>query len=493
MNVAERTKDGAAARQALRPAAVRGRVSYNASTRVVGRAAGALITLEALRLTTHYFGASRWGAVVAASAFANVFVTLCDFGLSRVVSREVAARSGDAGAVYGAGLIGGMLVSVGSAALMTSAVFVAYAGRPELRHLSLILVLSLPPNAFWLLSGSVLTARARNDVRGVVDVVSSGFLVAAAGATVALALAASGYVWLTVVADCLTAAVGMTLARRHVRADLRPGAPLVLPLLRRAAPIGASQALAGLATQLDVVVLSMVASASSVGAFGVGFQLAIFGAAVPALLTAAMLPKFVDASPERQQRLMQAAVDTLVLVAAFIPLLALVFARPVLLLLAGRGFAGGAASLVVMSCYAALMFPATAFVDGLIFLRAEADVLKAVVAGTVTNLVLAGSAIPLLGPVAAAASMTAGSAAFMVAGAVLFRRRAGFALSARRVRRVVSVAALLAASWLLARALAHVSPAESWAALPEMAGLAAIYLGLCTLPGVLRRLAAGRG
>jgi len=77
----------------------RARVSYNFSTRLVGRGAGAVITLVALRLTTHYFGPARWGAVVAASAFANLFVGLCDFGVTRIISREMAAKESDESAV----------------------------------------------------------------------------------------------------------------------------------------------------------------------------------------------------------------------------------------------------------------------------------------------------------------------------------------------------------------------------------------------------------
>ena len=90
---------------------LRPRVSYNASTRLIGCVAGAILSLVVLRLVTHDFGPVRWGEVVAASAFANLFVSVCDFGLTRIVSREMATPNADGPAIYGGGLLAGLLVS----------------------------------------------------------------------------------------------------------------------------------------------------------------------------------------------------------------------------------------------------------------------------------------------------------------------------------------------------------------------------------------------
>jgi O-antigen/teichoic acid export membrane protein len=466
-------------------------VSYNASTRLVGRGAGALISIVALRLTTHYFGPARWGAVVAASAFANLFVGLCDFGVTRIVSREIAAEASDAQAVYGAGLIGGMLVSVVSMAVMTAAALIVYMHRPELRTFSLILVLSLPPNAFWVISGAVLIAKARNDVRGVIDAASSLFLLAAAGTTVAAVLAAGGYLWLTVLADASTALLGLGLARRHLRADFRSGARKVKSILVKAAPIGTSQALSGIAIQTDVVLLSLFASASTLGKFGVAFQMAIFGAALPPILTAAILPKFVDAPRERQQRLIQRAFDTLILVAAAIPLLALLFAKGVILAIAGRSFAGGTTPLIILSCFAALSFPATLFVDSLLYVRAEAAVLRTIVAGTVANLVSAAVTIPLFGADAAALVMAGSSAVVVACGAYLFHRRSGLSISLWRATSFVTVAIVLGGIYTALHIWEKFDTSSGWLMLPEIAVLTVIYLSLSAAAGATRLLREG--
>jgi O-antigen/teichoic acid export membrane protein len=273
-----------------------------------------------LRIVTHDFGPVRWGEVVAASALANLFVGLCDFGLTRIVSREMATPGANQRAVYGGGLLAGLIVSSVAMALMTAAVFAVYADRPQLRALSLVLVVSLPPNAIWVISGAALISRARNDARGVIDVTSSLFLLGAAGATVAAALGLAGYLWLTVATDVATAVLGLGIAHHYVRADFRSGRRRVRELIHRATPLGISQAVTSVAYQVDVVLLSLLAPLAAVGTFGVALQLTVFGTAIPPMLTAAILPKFVDASPERQQLLAQRAFDVLASGGAALPL-----------------------------------------------------------------------------------------------------------------------------------------------------------------------------
>jgi O-antigen/teichoic acid export membrane protein len=454
---------------------LRTRVSYNASTRLIGRVAGAVLSLVALRIITHDFGPVRWGEVVAASAFANLFVGLCDFGLTRIVSREMATPGADEPAIYGGGLLAGLIVSLVAMAVMTTADFAVYAAHPHLRTLTLVLVASLPPNAAWVISGAVLIARARNDARGVIDVTSSLFLLGAAGATVAAALGVAGYLWLTVAADGATAMLGLGIARHYVRADFRSGRHRVAHLLQRAAPLGVSQAVMSVAVQVDVVLLSLLVPLSTVGTFGLALQLAVFGTAIPPMLTAAILPKFIDGSFERRRRLAQRAFDVLTSGGAALPLAAIIFARPVVLLIAGRGFASGATPLILLSCYAALACPAAVFVDGLVYLGAERAVLRITLLASVTVLAVAGATIPFFGGTAAAVALIAGSVVVVVWGAAAFRQTAGFGVSVAKSARFMLVSALLIAIYVVLHLAAGYVPRGGWLVIPEMLALFAIY------------------
>jgi O-antigen/teichoic acid export membrane protein len=448
--------------------------------------AGAVLSLVALRIITHDFGAVRWGEVVAASAFANLFVGLCDFGLTRIVSREMATPGADESAIYGGGLLAGLIVSFVAMAVMTTADFAVYASHPHLRTLTLVLVVSLPPNAAWVISGAVLIARARNDARGVIDVTSSLFLLGAAGVTVAAALGVAGYLWLTIAADGATAVLGLGIARHYVRADFRSGRHRVRELIRRAAPLGTSQALMSVAVQVDVVLLSLLAPLATVGTFGVALQLAVFGTAIPSMLTAAILPKFIDGTSERRQGLAQRAFDVLTSAGAALPLAAIVFARPTMVLIGGRGFAGGATSLIVLSFYAALSCPAAVFIDGLVYLREEATVLRIILWATITILAVAACTTPFFAATGSAVALVIGTAVIVVWGAAAFRRAAGFSVSLAKTARFVLVSALLTAIYLVLHLTAGYAPRGGWRVIPEMILLLGIYGSLAF--GTSRRI-----
>jgi O-antigen/teichoic acid export membrane protein len=463
---------------------LRHRVSYNAVVRLGGRVAGALLALVALRLATRYFGPARWGLVVAASALANLFVGICDFGLLRIVSREIAADDADERSVYGAGLLAALAVSVVASGVMALACVFIFLKHPAIRSLALVLVLSIVPNALWAVSSAIFVGKARNDTRAIVDVASSLFLLGAAGATVAAALAASGYIWLTVLADAVTAVLSMGLARAYVRADFGSGRRQVARLLRLSAPLGLSQVLVSTYTQTEVVLLSLFVATGAVGEFGVAYQVALFGIAVPPMLTAAILPKFVDAPAERQLRLLQRSLDVLVATGAALPLFALVFARGVVLLVSGPKFIGATTPLVVLSCFAAITFPSAVFVDGLVYVRAERKVLQTTAIAMVANLVAAAAIIPFYGIDGAAVVMTGSALLVCVLAGAAFKRSATIWVSLRQPARYVAVAGVLTGAYWITHVVAGVHSSTGLAMIPEAAGLAVVYgLGVLAVGG----------
>ncbi|MGH9171770.1 MAG: polysaccharide biosynthesis C-terminal domain-containing protein [Acidimicrobiales bacterium] len=453
---------------------LRERVSYNAVLRVSGRTAGAILTVYALHLATHYFK-SKWGEIVAASALANFFAGICDFGVARIASRDLAAQRDMQSMTYGTALWAGVLASVVAMAVMVPAAVLIYWQHPVYRSLSLDLVLSLPPNALWVVSASVLVARARNDMRAIIDVVSSLLLLGATGAVVAASLSTAGYVWLTVLADALTAVLGLALARRYVRADLAHSRPGVPKMLRTAAPVGAGLLCYSLYMQGDVVLLALVAPSRIVGAFGVAFQVVVFGTTVPSMLTAAMLPKFMTGDLAARQRLAQRALDVLALVGAGVVLLGVIFARGVLVAIGGHGFASATASLAVLSGFAGIYFPLAVFLDGLVFVNAERDLLRVLAAVAALNLVAAAIVIPIFGAVGAAAVMTGSAVVQAVLSSVLFRRRSGLTLSVKRSCYFVVVAAVVLGLSELVHVVTGVSSSESWLLVPEVAAVAVVY------------------
>jgi len=423
---------------------------------------------------------------------ANLFVGVCDFGLLKVIAREIAADRPGERSVYGAGILGVLAVSVLASGVMAAACVVVYFDHPEIRSLSLVLVLSIVPNGFWVISSAAFVGKARNDARAVVDVLSSLFLVGAAGATVAASLATSGYVWLTVLADAATALLSMGLARLYLTADFRSGRHRVIALVRQAAPLGVSQVLVSTYTQTEVILLALFVTSRSVGEFGVAFQMVLFGIAVPPTLTAAILPKFVDAPADRQARLLQRSLDVLVAAGAALPLFALVFARGLILLVSGPKFLGATTALVVLACFATATFAATVFLDALVYVRAESKVLRATAITTVANLAAAAAVIPFYGIDGAAVVLLGSAVLVCVLAGLEFRRTSTVWVSLKQPVRYLCTAGLLAGACWLAHATTGVSASTGLVMIPEAIGLAVVYgAGVLAVGG--RRLVSERG
>ena len=219
-------------------------------------------------------------------------------------------------------------------------------------------------------------------------------------------------------------------------------------------------------------------------------QLAVFGTAIPPILTAAILPKFVGAAADRQQRLAQTAFEVLVFGGAALPLAAIVFARPSLTLIGGRGFAAGTTPLILLSFYAALSYPLSVFSDGLVYLRAEKAVLKIGLGTTVVVLAVAASTVPFFAANAAAVALDTGGVVALVWCATTFRRVAEFSISTTKCVRFVLVSGLLIAVYLVVHLTVGFAPRSGWRLLPEMLVLLSIYAVLSL--GTIRRVGGGR-
>ena len=289
----------------------------------------------------------------------------------------------------------------------------------------------------------------------------------------AAALGLVGYLWLTVAAEPRRGCWALvSRATMSVPTSGRVVSSLGVDRPSRAAWY--RQVSASVAVQVDVILLSLLAPLAAVGTFGVALQLAVFGTAIPPILTAAIPPKFVGAAADRQQRLAQAAFEVLVSGGAALPLVAIVFARSSLTLIGGTGFAGGTTPLILLSFYAALSYPLAVFRDCLVYLRAEKAVLKIGLGTTIVVLVVAASTVPFFAANAAAVALDAGGVVALVWGATTFRRVAGFGVSTAKCARFVLVSGLLIAVYLVVH-LAVGSPSQ-WLAPGPRNARAAQYL-----------------
>ena len=122
------------------------------------------------------------------------------------------------------------------------------------------------------------------------------------------------------------------------------------PLLREGLPIAGSQAALMMILRGDILLLSLLASATAVGLYGVPSKMFEVLGAIGAIYSGIMMPRFIEAM--RGGHLNSVAVGAFdgALIAAGSIILSLgLFAEPVLVLVAGSEFAPAAAALVLVS------------------------------------------------------------------------------------------------------------------------------------------------
>lgn len=459
----------------------RGRISYNALARLAGRSAGGLISLYALHLATHYFGPRRWGAVVAAIAFCSVFVALANVGVTQVLARDLAREGGDPAPLFGAGLVTtafGTLAVAGVAAGMDVGV---YAARPGAREVVFALLPIIPLNAWWSLSAAVLVARSRNDLRAVLDVLSSAALVggvlllrASRGTTVDYAL-------LSAAATGVTALAAYAMARRYVVPALRRGLRELRPLARRSIGFALGDAIGIAYGQLDTILVSLFTTASAVAWFGVGSQVAGFAMSIPGMLTAALIPRYMRSDRTKQRAVLQRALDVLLSAAAILPVLGVLFARGVLMALAGPTFLRGTTALALLVAASACTFPSILFAEALVLEGRQRQALRLSLAVLAVNLVGNLVAIPLAGIEGAALVLIVSEAAAWLLRARAVRNAVGYELSYRHGALAVVAAATTGGLYEAVRSLSGLPIPHGLALLPGGLGVVACYGALLVI------------
>jgi O-antigen/teichoic acid export membrane protein len=454
---------------------VRDRIGYNAVTRFVGRSAGALVSLVALRLAAHYFEPLGWGPIVTALAFASLFSTVADFGVSNLLSRDLARPDEETGTLFGGGLVGATVTSLTLTALAAALAAIAFHGRPTVFLLVALMLPTIPLSALFATVSAVLVARSRNDVRALFDVVSS--LIPLSGVLALIAEHAGGDAYAVVQSgtDLLMAAIALAVVIPMGRPAMRGGLRRAPGLLQSGLPLGLYQAIGVVYDQLDTLLVAAFLSVTDVAWFGLASQVAAFFSAVPSMVTVAAIPTFMRKETAGRRALVQQLAEVLTAVAVLVCVIGVLFAKEILVVIGGARY-------LEASTAAALLFAATAlsFLTGLfaavgyllsmprLFLRTSLLVLGSNVA---CNLV----AIPLWGIDGAGAAALMSQVVGVVYSGWMVRSTTALMPGLGRVARLAAAGAALSGLWLLVDHLAGLAPTGR-AVVLEAALVALAYL-----------------
>lgn len=337
-------------------------VARNTAVGMAGNAAGLGLQFVASIAVARGLGAAGFGVYSSALAFAMLFGTLADGGVTGGLTRElVIAEGAEARRLLGAGLLIKALASaLAYAALIGVALLAGFAGE----QLAVVAVMGLAYLCSFVGQTAVGVARARGRME-----VEASLLVLYSSVFCAWALLGPrsplSFAWGWAAAYALFALAGMAVVSRYF---VRPAWALHAAEARRIWRVGLPLGLAALLllvyTRLPIYVLTVFSSPSQVGIFNAAFGLVRNLQVIAFTFSGALSPVFVQLAASDQARLR--AAYTVALRTALLALLPVAvggaaLSGPLVIALFGPAFAASAPVLALgvwSLCFYTLSFVA---------------------------------------------------------------------------------------------------------------------------------------
>ena len=403
----------AAARDANAP---RGRsLTHEATIRLGGRLAKIAAGVIAFGLAARALSGDALGIYVTAFAFIQLFNTVANFGVDRILIRDLAQPEREPGghvAFTHATLTSRLLIAVGICGLCAiAAVVVGYTSAQLtaiLLFLPYILISAFGSNGLF---GSVLQARNDNNSIALASIASA--VVVILGSVAAIVTHAGVNVFLGVftlssLADTVICAVA---SRRFVPWGMSWSGPLTRYLFAESWPLAIGSAFVLIYGRIDIILLGKLAdpdpgaAAVQVATYGVAYKFFDVLSTVSATIMIVLFPALARAyavSSADSKRLYSQIFTLMAAIALPLAFSVLVFHQPLLTILAGHGYAEAAAALPGLMLAIVLIFPSSVASYMLVVVRQQRWNLPMAVIASILNIGLNVLLIPRFGFVAAA-------------------------------------------------------------------------------------------
>ena len=403
-------------------------IAVEALHRFVGRALGGALSLLALRIAVRHFGASRWGEIVAASAWVGIFAVLGELGIGTAGARDLPDAAKGSPIARSATFVFGLASSLVATSVMVLVGSAVYHGRPGILRLVFLLAPMVPFAVLWTIAGTFLAAYRRSDLRAVLDVSSSAVVLGAAALVVIGNLGTTWYAAGIACSTILTAILAMVLVARVAvfQVTARGLRDAVAARVSATKVVGIVVVSNLLYAYADTFLLSLLARTTQVGYYGVAAQVAGFVMTVPLLVLNPAVGRFVPGDEAERARILQYLLD--ILVGAVLPGAAVLFvvSRPLMDLIGGPAGAGSAVPFSLLLVATVFLFVSSPVVSALVWTKNESMAARIFLLALVVNVGANLALDPRLGARGAALAMIASEAAVCIVGMVGYCRRTGF-------------------------------------------------------------------
>lgn len=461
------------------------KVAGNAAWQFLGKAGGTLIGLVALGLMTRYLGSDQFGQYTIINTFVTFFAVLADLGLISVASQLLNHDEFDRQTVM-ANLFGFRVVTAAVLIGLAPLAIWLFPYSPEIKQGALIIVWSFFFVALSQIWVGLLQSVLRSNRLAIAEVLGRAILLAVVVLTVRFNWGIPGVLWSFVAYSATAWLLQVILAWRWGKPKIAFDPALWQHIWQLAWPFLAIISLNLVYMKTDTLILSLHRSAAEVGYYGAAYKVLDVLVTIPFILAGIILPILVAAwSAGKKEKFWQMAqkwLDGLWLIIWPMVIFGSLFARPIMMMVAGRDFAPAGSALAILIWAAMAVFLSAYFTNILIAQRQQKKLIPAYLISAVIGLGAYFLWIPGYGMIGAAWGTVLSEGLMMLSSAWL-AHRAGWKIQTRstgsgRVGKFWRIGAAALISLILSGAVISLWPEARWLMLLALALLSVVYGGL---------------
>ena len=412
-------------------------VAWNTIAQALARSLVLLLSIATTVLLTRRLGVEGYGDFVTITVYVALFAVLFDWGITALLAREIAQRSGDAGMLMGKALGLRLLLALPVASAAAAIALAVYGGEGR-TPVRIGIQVCLPVILFSAASNTLAALfQARLRMARFAGAELAGQAVTAT--VIALMIVADRGLYAIVAAvvagAAVTALLAYLLAQRLEHFAPEFDAAFSKQLLVRALPLGLALLIATVYFRIDAVLLSLLKGSEDVGIYGVAYRFLEAVIPFPFFFVVSVFPPLAAAVKNESAAvvhdLTQRSFDALVLAAVPVSLGTIAVAPELVQALTGGGFARSVTPLRILIVGAGLTFLNALFAYVLIAYDRQKPLLAVSFGALVLNVAGNLAFIPSHGYMAAATVATISEAALLLGYVWAVRRVSGFVPSLR--------------------------------------------------------------
>ena len=372
------------------------KIFFNTILQSIGKVVSVAIGLVTIALLTRYLGDEGFGEYTTVTAFMGFFGVLADLGLylvtTRLISKEGADEKKILGNVFALRFVTvlGMLMVGAVIALffpysaeVKQAMFVGIAAFTFVSGTQVLIGVFQKHLIFYQLTAS--------------EIIQRTVMLGLVWWFISLNFGLTSFVWVLAISSGVHFFISLAIVRKFIPFQLQWDFRFWKAILTESWPLAFSVVLNLVYFRADTLILSVFKPAADVGVYGISYKILEVLMAFPAMFAGLIMPflaRFAFKEWPLYREYLQKSFDAVLIAIVPMVIITLFFARPIIDLVGGRGFADADTVLQVLIFATAILYLGNLLGYTVVALGIQKQMLKGYLLGAVVGLALYFLLIP---------------------------------------------------------------------------------------------------